>query len=72
MPLPRALPGVRERMRAGRSRGGFTAKIHALADAPGHPAWLIAAARHNVDITQAANLFQFDKSRVSNHLEHRA
>jgi transposase len=42
----------------GRSRGGFTTKIHALTDALGYPVRLILTPGQDSDITQAENLLE--------------
>ena len=47
-----------EREALGRSRGGFTTKIHALTDALGYPVRLILAPGQDADITQAENVLE--------------
>ncbi|CAM4423116.1 MAG: hypothetical protein LEGION0403_FIIPPAGN_02180 [Legionella sp.] len=42
----------------GRSKGGFTTKIHALVDALGNPIKFILTGGHRNDITQAAELLK--------------
>ncbi len=60
--LVRAHPAGRDRKRGdqnqalGRSRGGLTSKIHALADASGRPLRFIITAGQTGDITQAPAL----------------
>jgi transposase len=42
----------------GRSRGGFTRKLHARVDALGNPLQFILTEEHRHDVTQAADLIQ--------------
>jgi IS5 family transposase len=50
--------GNQEEAALGRSRGGFSTKIHALVDALGNPLKFILTAGQRNDITQAENLIQ--------------
>ncbi len=50
------IKGNQEEAALGRSKGGFSTKIHALVDALGNPLKFILTARQRNDITQAENL----------------
>ncbi|WP_341755261.1 IS5 family transposase [Candidatus Tisiphia endosymbiont of Ptychoptera albimana] len=54
----RYIKGNQEEAALGRSRGGFSTKIHALVDALGNPLKFILTAGQRNDITQAGNLTQ--------------
>lgn len=48
----------------GRSKGGFTTKIHALVDALGNPIKFILTGGHRNDITQAAELLKEQRNTI--------
>jgi transposase len=48
--------GGQKEQASGRSRGGFSTKIHAAADAPGNPLRFILTQGQTHDVTQAENL----------------
>lgn len=48
----------------GRSKGGFTTKIHALVDGLGNPIKFILTGGHRNDITQAAELLKEQQDTV--------
>lgn len=48
----------------GRSKGGFTTKIHALVDGLGNPIKFILTGGHRNDITQAASLLEEQRNTV--------
>lgn len=48
----------------GRSKGGFTTKIHALVDGLGNPIKFILTGGHRNDITQAAELLKEQRDKV--------
>jgi len=50
---------TQEREALGRSKGGFTTKIHALVDALGNPLRFVLTARQRHDTTQAKNLIAY-------------
>jgi transposase len=54
--------GDQEEQGLGRSRGGFTSKIHAKVDALGNPLKIIITPGQRNDITQAKNLIAGDKN----------
>ncbi len=54
------IKGNQEEAALGRSKGGFSTKIHALVDALGNPLKFILTAGQRSDITQAENLTKED------------
>jgi hypothetical protein len=52
------LRGDQQQTAPGRSKGGFTTKIHALADALGNPLRVCLTGGHRHDVTQAVKLLE--------------
>jgi IS5 family transposase len=57
--------GDQEEQALGRSKGGFTSKIHAVVDARGNPLKFILTDGHGNDVTQAVELLEgWETTRV--------